>query len=495
MDKEKTVSRDRKVKLKIVHKLIASVVAATMLVIAFGYYASRQSEQALRESIVRAAFDVADQTLAEMEHHFYDQVTHLQAYAKTPAVRDGVGESNRAFSALTDVQAHIDKINSEWTAVRSGEPTPFMQGLLEGTLSQEFKERVAFSQSRHESSPVAELFVTNRYGANVALSGRTTDYRQDDERWWQDAKANRHHVGDIEYDESADVYANSIAVRIDDDRGGFAGVLKAVLNSDRLHHLMDAIETRNQNPASRGRVLKLVNAAGKLLYSTGSFSVFEDVPDVFGTDRTHVVTTVDPSYGEVLCVRSVSRGHGDFEALGWTFIVEQPTSQAFAPVRQLKKEIIVFVIGACALTGMLGGSLLVSISKPILQLRQGTQVIASGDLHHRVAANRRDEIGMLARDFNRMTEALQETTVSRDDLAEEVAHREKAEETLKEKVEELERFNRLTIGRELRVIELKTEVNALLGALGRDGNTKPARSFPRPQALAIRPTWIVGSKG
>jgi len=34
---------------------------------------------------------------------------------------------------------------------------------------------------------------------------------------------------------------------------------------------------------------------------------------------------------------------------------------------------------------------------------------------------------------------------------------------------ELERFNRLAVGRELRMIELKREVNDLLGELGRDG--------------------------
>jgi Tfp pilus assembly protein PilE len=44
--------------------------------------------------------------------------------------------------------------------------------------------------------------------------------------------------------------------------------------------------------------------------------------------------------------------------------------------------------------------------------------------------------------------------------------RKKAESALKEKMEELERFYKLTIDRESRMIELKLEVNSLLQAQG-----------------------------
>ena len=40
------------------------------------------------------------------------------------------------------------------------------------------------------------------------------------------------------------------------------------------------------------------------------------------------------------------------------------------------------------------------------------------------------------------------------------------EETLNQKIEELERFNQMTVDRELRMIELKKEVNTLLQKLG-----------------------------
>lgn len=49
-----------------------------------------------------------------------------------------------------------------------------------------------------------------------------------------------------------------------------------------------------------------------------------------------------------------------------------------------------------------------------------------------------------------------------------ISEQKRAEQTLKEHNAELEQFNRLATGRELRMIELKQEVNALCRALGRD---------------------------
>ncbi len=55
-----------------------------------------------------------------------------------------------------------------------------------------------------------------------------------------------------------------------------------------------------------------------------------------------------------------------------------------------------------------------------------------------------------------------------------VTERKEAEEALTQKMEELERFQRLTVGRELRMIEMKREINALLAQSG-----LPAK-YPEP---------------
>ena len=45
-----------------------------------------------------------------------------------------------------------------------------------------------------------------------------------------------------------------------------------------------------------------------------------------------------------------------------------------------------------------------SIIKPISVLRKGTEIIGSGDLSHRIGLKARDELGVFADSFNKMTE-------------------------------------------------------------------------------------------
>lgn len=79
-----------------------------------------------------------------------------------------------------------------------------------------------------------EIFITNEFGANVAQSHKTSDYRQDDEMWWQKAKQNGVFLSEGGFDESAGVYASDIAIRIVDNEGNFIGILKAVINVESI---------------------------------------------------------------------------------------------------------------------------------------------------------------------------------------------------------------------------------------------------------------------
>ena len=56
-------------------------------------------------------------------------------------------------------------------------------------------------------------------------------------------------------------------------------------------------------------------------------------------------------------------------------------------------------------------------------LHEGTIELGKGNLAYRLPRQGRDEIGSLADAFNNMTEDLQRTTVSRDDLAREIDRR------------------------------------------------------------------------
>jgi methyl-accepting chemotaxis protein len=195
-------------------------------------------------------------------------------------------------------------------------------------------------------------------------------------------------------------------------------------------------------------------------------------------------------------------------------------------VRQLIGLIWVTAL-AVMLAGVFSLALLTRIFliNPLSQFVAGTKKIAQGDLVYRLKIESRDEIGALANSFNAMTSELgkaqEELLVYTKELELKVAERTKALETtvaelkqttfelaaaktglekkvaerteelekerasLEEKVKErtkdleaakgdleknvaeLKEFHDLTVGRELRMIELEKEINVILRALGR----------------------------
>ncbi len=72
------------------------------------------------------------------------------------------------------------------------------------------------------------------------------------------------------------------------------------------------------------------------------------------------------------------------------------------------------------------------ITHPIQKLRSDMAQLEKGNLGIRTQVKSRDEIGLLAESFNKMTEQLQKTTVSRNELIKEIEARKKTEEDLQQ---------------------------------------------------------------
>ncbi|MGR3176794.1 MAG: PAS domain S-box protein [Candidatus Anammoxibacter sp.] len=105
---------------------------------------------------------------------------------------------------------------------------------------------------------------------------------------------------------------------------------------------------------------------------------------------------------------------------------------------EIKKTIIIIVSVAVVLS-LLAFFLLLKLvlDRPVKLLVKATERIASGDLAYKVPIETGDEIGKLASSFNRMTEDLQKTTVSRDMYK-------RAEEELKKSERDLQKSLALT---------------------------------------------------
>jgi signal transduction histidine kinase len=92
--------------------------------------------------------------------------------------------------------------------------------------------------------------------------------------------------------------------------------------------------------------------------------------------------------------------------LGWTVIVEQPASEAFANLAVLQRQLVIAI--SLALLAMIAVGYLFgrTFINPILLLKRGTQAVASGDLETRVRIESKDEFGELGEAFNTMAARL-----------------------------------------------------------------------------------------
>jgi signal transduction histidine kinase len=95
-------------------------------------------------------------------------------------------------------------------------------------------------------------------------------------------------------------------------------------------------------------------------------------------------------------------------SLGWTVIVEQPTSEAYATATELRRQLTASI--SIALLGMIAVGFVFgrSFINPILTLKRGTQGLASGNLETRVDIRTGDEFGELGDAFNTMADRLVE---------------------------------------------------------------------------------------
>ena len=94
--------------------------------------------------------------------------------------------------------------------------------------------------------------------------------------------------------------------------------------------------------------------------------------------------------------------------LGWTVIVEQPTSEAYATATALQKQLLIAI--GLALLLMIGMGLRFGrrFIAPIFTLKGATEAVAAGDLESRVSITTGDEFTDLGNAFNSMADRLVE---------------------------------------------------------------------------------------
>jgi len=153
-----------------------------------------------------------------------DLVPTLKTWGENSALVSAVKAQNAEGLSLDEIKRR----DATWR--NENRVSAFMQGLLDNAAA---KEMLSLEQSQPF---YFELFLMDNQGANVAMTNKTSDYWQGDEAKFTESfkgGAGDVHIGDVEFDDSAQAYLVQISVPVMEG-GSAIGAITIGINLDEL---------------------------------------------------------------------------------------------------------------------------------------------------------------------------------------------------------------------------------------------------------------------
>ncbi len=410
-----------RIKIRIFLNFLLIAVFSSAIIFAVLFYFGRQIGI---NTIASYNYLLAQNDMDSVDRYIDRRLERWQSYvASNVDLWNALHQSNDQFAKMTDRDAFINAQDAAWQATEKEVITPFMKGIIDSSLSDGLRLRAGFYEQRGGYKVFPEFFVTNKYGALVASMGKTSDYLQSDEAWWEKTVREGSFVQDVSLDESTGIQSLAFCIRIDDAQGKFVGVAKIVYDMRDVFGVADSVVKSSDDTIDRlidfsrkTVVARLFNSEGKLIYSTkDGFGYLADSPQFSSVLEDAAVVGGKPyslvkNQGvEKLFSHGHSHGSGVFKGLGWLLVVEKDAQEALAPLNRLVLYLFFAVLLALILVVITATLLSYSFNRPIRLLMQAVQRVQAGDLNVKITQFTHDEIGELAKAFSSSVEAVKKS--------------------------------------------------------------------------------------
>jgi methyl-accepting chemotaxis protein len=248
--------------------------------------------------------------------------------------------------------------------------------------------------------------------------------------------------------------------------GDFQGTLLAEVNLKFMWDLVGTLKIGKSGQAfvvdKKGNLLAFADI-NRVLKGENLSSLHEVAEFIEMSSQNHKNDTL---ISKGINGNTVVTNHVHLDMPDWAMVVELPIGEAYETIIYQLEFTAVIVLVILLFTIVIGLFLSKSITKPIVYLRDGAEKIKEGNFDTRIDISSNDEIGQLADSFNHMASKLQE---SYRDLELKVTERttqlEESKKELENNISELEKTNKLMVGREIKMVELKKEVEELKSEL------------------------------
>lgn len=371
-----------------------------------------------------------------------------------------------AQEAANTVKSFIqEKFSILNTSVRLGELSGDQPDKEQLTLEKLLGTEPAFRQLIFLNSQGEEILRTSRLSNQMQYKFSNEEKKNILSR----IKQEKTYIGPIFIDELNNEPLVLLAVPAFNLLGDFRGVLVSEVN---LKFMWDLV----------GRMKIGKHGQAYVVDKKGDLIAFGDISRVLARENlTHIkevnqfVNSQKPiSYTKI----SISKGilgndvvttYFPLETPDWAVMIELPVREAYDFMIQVIVRAVVVLLFSLTLTILAGVYLSRRITKPIITLRDTAFEISKGNLASHITITSQDEIGQLANAFNQMAIQLQQSYgLLEQKVKERTEELEKSKKQLEVNITELERMNKLMVGRELRMAELKKELDTY-----KSGTTPP----------------------
>jgi methyl-accepting chemotaxis protein len=392
-------------------KLIAVMILIALLPLAAtsafnGYNTSR----ALRAQIGESFADVAASTADEVAHTLSENVHLLETQAVDDDMWGGLEETNRTYTETEEViLSQMAQLDEQWAAA------PDSSSLIQNIITED-EETNPIASGLHDFKELfprhAEVFATDKYGALVGSTGRTSDYYQADEDWWQAAWNNGEgavYIGDPEYDESAGITAVNMAVPVKDEEGEVVGVLRTTLD---IREILDAVVEIEVGQTGH---VTLVDREGVVIADPHVEHMGTTLPE--SILNLGVLAKREAGWGEARDEEGKQAiiGHGKashtggieaIEQLDWTALASIERQEALAPVAaSTRLALISGLVAALAATGLAVLSAR-GLTDQIRHIMDLFSQIGIGEFQARAEVTSGDELGTMAASLNTILDSI-----------------------------------------------------------------------------------------
>lgn len=366
----------------------------------------------LKNSIGSNFHEIARKESEYMRRVIEKEIDEVHSLAISPFVRKYVEDASLKYNNKTneEIIREINNIERIWPRLK-GNST-----ILKDIMNNELAEYLTEYKNR-EGEEYAEIFITDAKGAVIAATNKTSDYFQADEKWWEEAYNNGKgsvYLSDIDYDESAKVFALNFCIPImDKSNKRVIGIITVITD---IKHLFSGIinvhigETGHSDLVSSDGTV-IIDAISpplswkiseglisKISASRGGWTMDKDEHGI-----NSIIGFSHVEWGSKFSVSSLGNKN-------WYIFVRQDLPEAYLPIFGLLWKVSIVGILLIGIFTLVALSIARQIVRPLLILQDGVGLIGQGKLNQRLEIKTKDEIGDLANSINRMAVELENRT-------------------------------------------------------------------------------------